>query len=150
MKALMAGWMLVIVALGIAGRACAEKTASVTLRGKVVELASVLKARGLNSDSEPVAHQVVLEARDERDGSDVPLLSDEASRAFFLDKRLRERSVEAQARRIAGLPYVQVVAFQVEDAGQMRTPEYYCEICSISVRYPPDLPLLSGGRWNCE
>ena len=118
-----------------------SKADPVTLRGKVVELADVLKSRGIEADREPIAGQVVLVADD---GAVVPLVSDEASRALFLDKRLRDRKAELIGRKSAGLPYFQVVTFRVEDNGVMRTPEYYCDICSIHVRYPQTCPCCQG------
>lgn len=113
----------------------------VTLSGEVVELTSALSQFGLTADSEPIAKQVVLKGTD---GSITPLLSDDASRALFLDKRLRNRKAEVRGRRFAGLPYLQVVTFRVEDQGKLRTPEYYCEICTISVRYPQICPCCQG------
>ncbi len=118
-----------------------EKPESVTLRGKVVELAEALKAKGASADPEPIAGQVALLGDD---GAVTPLLSDEASRALFLDKRLRGRKAEVVGLRRAGLPYLQVVNFKVEDGGVMRTPEYYCEICAIHVRYPQTCPCCQG------
>jgi hypothetical protein len=118
-----------------------SKVESVTLRGKVVDLAGVLKSKGIAADSEPIAGQVVMAADD---GSFVPLVSDEASRALFLDKRLRDRKVEVVGRKLSGLPYLQVVNFKVEEAGAMRTPEYYCDICAIHVRYPQTCPCCQG------
>lgn len=142
MKPTMALCTLALSAMAWAGSARgSERAEAVTLRGKVVELSAVLKAEGLPADAEPVAKQVVLQAAG---GTVVPLISDEASRALFLDKRLRERPAELHARRLAGLPYVQVVSFQVEEDGRMRTPEYYCEICTISVRYPQICPCCQG------
>jgi hypothetical protein len=113
----------------------------VTLRGKVVELTGALKAKGVAADPGPIAGQVALVTDD---GTVVPLLSDEASRALFQDRRLRDRRAEVVGLRIAGLPYLQVVDFRVEEEGAMRTPEYYCEICSISVRYPQTCPCCQG------
>ncbi len=114
---------------------------TVTLKGTVIELSEALKPTGLTVDAEPIAKQVVV--RDSA-GAITPLLSDDASRALFLDERLRHRPVEIQARRHPGLPYVQLITFKVEDDGRMRTPEYYCEICTISVRYPQICPCCQG------
>ena len=74
---------------------------SVALRGKFVTLAEALKARGsrIKPDPEPIAKQVVLLAED---GTIIPLLSDDASRALFLDERLRNCRSEIQGRRFAG------------------------------------------------
>ena len=113
----------------------------VTLGGKVVELAEALKAKGVVADPGPIAGQVALVTVD---GTIVPLLSDEASRALFQDKRLRDRRAEVVGLKTAGVPYLQVVNFKIEEDGALRTPEYYCEICSISVRYPQDCPCCQG------
>ena len=115
----------------------------VTLRGKVVTLDAALESRhlGLKVDPEPIAKQVVLLAED---GSITPLLSDEASRALFLDERLRNRRAEIMGRRFAGLPYLQVSTFKVEAEGQLQIPDYYCEICAISVRFPQICPCCQG------
>jgi hypothetical protein len=127
--------------LAVTAGAAPPKPEAVKLRGKVVELSAALRSLGLPSDTEPVSQQVVLQRPD---GSITPLLADEASRALFLDSRLRDRLAELQARRYAGLPYVQVVAFQVEDQGTLRTPEYFCEVCTITVRYPQTCPCCQG------
>ena len=135
-----------IVALALASAAWASPTSSsesVTLRGKVVTLAEALELRGLGlkPDPEPIAKQVVLLAED---GTVVPLLSDERSRALFLDERLRNCRSEIQGRRFAGVPYIQVVSFKVERDGRLETPEYYCDVCAISVRYPQICPCCQG------
>ena len=119
----------------------APKPESVTLRGRVVTLAEAFKARGIASDPEPIAGQVALVAPG---GEVVPLVSDEASRALFQDKRLRDREAQVSGRRVAGVPYLQVIAFKVVEGGKLRTPEYYCEICSIGVRYPQTCPCCQG------
>jgi hypothetical protein len=116
---------------------------AIVLRGKFLTLAEAITARklGIKPDSDSIARQVVLLADD---GSIIPIISDEASRALFLDERLRNRPSEVQGRRFAGVPYVQVVSFKVERDGQMQTPEYYCEVCAISVRYPQICPCCQG------
>ncbi|MFO0909590.1 MAG: hypothetical protein U0794_14750 [Isosphaeraceae bacterium] len=113
----------------------------VTLTGQVVPLGDALKGEGVAADPEPIAAQVVLKTDA---GAIVPLLSDEASRALFRDDRLRRRPVEIRGLKRSGLPYLQVVTFRVEDQGRLRTPEYYCEICTISVRSPQTCPCCQG------
>ena len=70
--------------------------------GKVLMLADALKARGLEPapDAEPIAKQVVILGED---GTITPLLSDETSRALFLDERLRNRKAQIVGRRFAGV-----------------------------------------------
>jgi len=115
----------------------------VTMRGKVMTLTAAIKARGLDvvPDAEPIAKQIVLLGDD---GTVTPLLSNDASRALFMDERLRDRRAEVVGRRFAGVPYLQVVTFQVESDGRMRTPEYFCDVCTISVRYPQICPCCQG------
>ena len=102
-------------------------------------------ARGLDvaADPEPIAKQVVLLGDD---GTITPLLSDEPSRALFLDERLRNRSTEVVGRRFAGVPYLQVVKFQVESEGRMRTPSIFATSArSVSVIHR--FALVARARW---
>jgi hypothetical protein len=121
--------------------ATAPAPETISVKGKVMELTEVVAGKGIKVDAEPIAKQVVLVGAD---GSITPLLSDEASRAFFLDKRMRNRETVILARKHTGLPYLQVVSCQLFEDGKLRTPEYYCEVCSISVRYPQDCPCCQG------
>lgn len=113
----------------------------ISIQAKALWLTDVLKERKISVDPEATDTQVVLV---ERGGSISPILRDEAARALFLDERLRKRDLEVQARRFTGLPYLQVVSFQVRHEGKWRTPEYYCDICTISVRYPQVCPCCQG------
>jgi len=135
--------------LGVLGMAAdspaspARQVDDVTLRGKVVTLAAALRAASpdLRVDPETIAKQVVLVGED---GVITPLLSDEASRALFLDETLRDRPAEVRGKRFAGVPYLQVVTFKIEQDGRYQTPEYYCNICTISVRFPQTCPCCQG------
>jgi hypothetical protein len=136
----LAGWLALFFPL--AGPvSVSDRFEMVAKQGEAVELTDVLKATALDADTEPIARQVVLR---EPDGTITPLLSDEASRALFLDKRLRNRPLQVHARRYPGLPYLQVLTMQVNEQGQWRTPEYFCEVCTISVRYPQICPCCQG------
>lgn len=114
---------------------------TVTRSGRVLLLSEVLKSKNVSADPETIAKQVVLV---ESDGMVTPLISNEASRALFLDEHLRDRKTEIVARKPAGLPYFQVVLFRVEEAGILRIPEYYCDVCSIAVRFPQTCPCCQG------
>ena len=118
-----------------------SKSEKATLSGKVVPLASVVGERRLKTDPEQAAIEVVLKTDD---GTIVPLLRDDASRALFLDKRLRDRKTELVVKRHSGLPFVQVIVIRVEENGKLRIPEYYCDICTISVRDPRICPCCQG------
>jgi hypothetical protein len=134
-------WILSLTTAFVPPQARAPET--VTLRGKVLTLTEAIKARGLalNVDPEPAAKQAVLVGED---GTITPLLSDETSRALFMDERLRNRKAEIVGRRYPGLPYLQVVTIQVESDGKLRTPEYFCDVCTISVYYPQICPCCQG------
>jgi hypothetical protein len=116
---------------------------TVILRGKVMTLPEAMTALGiaLKPDLEPIARQVALVADD---GTVTPLFSDDASRALFLDKRLRNRAVEIHGRRFKGVPYLQVITLKIEQEGRLQTPEYFCSVCTISVRYPQTCPCCQG------
>jgi hypothetical protein len=140
----MAGpWYLAICFALAGGAPPAGGSEAVVLHGKAKLLAAALQSRGLTLkvDPDPIAKQVVLLAED---GAITPIFSDEASRALFLDERLRDCPVELEGRRYANVPYVQVVEFKIERDGRWRTPEYYCDVCAISVRYPQICPCCQG------
>jgi hypothetical protein len=115
----------------------------VTLRGKVVPLGSALKLLGIDVkvDPESAAKEIVLLGEDR---AITPLFQDDASRALFLDERLRDCRAELHGRRFPGVPYLQVSTFQVEREGRFQTPEYFCSVCSISVRFPQICPCCQG------
>lgn len=113
----------------------------VTLTGTVILLEEHLKEQGIPADSEVAAQQAVLKADD---GTITPLLSSVASRALVLDKRLRNRKAQIQGQMRPGFPYLEVVLFRVEEQGQFRIPEYWCDVCSISVRFPQICPCCQG------
>ena len=126
-----------------AGPPSPVKPESVTLRGKVMPLAAAFQSLGLDvqPDVDSLAHQVVLLGEDR---SITPLLSDDASRALFRDSRLQKRPTEIKGLRYPGVPYLQVTTFRIEQEGRLQTPEYYCSICTISVRSPQTCPCCQG------
>lgn len=138
MNAPILAWLIL---LGAQAPGQSPPSHAVVLAGDVIELTDALKAKGLVADAEPIAKQVVLR---DKDNTLTPLLCDDASRALFADRRLRDRPVELSVRRVASLPYVQVLTFQVVVEGKARTPEYFCEVCTISVRYPQICPCCQG------
>lgn len=128
-------WILALAVLAAPQATRGDGDEKVVVEGRAILLSDVLKERGIQVDTGPVDRQVVLKAAD---GSISPLLLDEASRALFQDPRLRNRSARVDAVRRPGLPYLQVLTFQVRDGDRYRTPEYWCEVCSISWRYDAD------------
>ncbi len=117
------------------------KPREVTLRGTVIPLTAALADRQIVADLSPIADQLVLKQSDD---TLIPLLSNGASKALFLDGRLRNRPTEIKAWQHDGLPFVEPVLFRVEEAGSLRIPEYYCDVCTITVRYPQDCPCCQG------
>jgi len=119
------------------------KAENVTVRGKAVTLSAALQSLGVDVkvDPESTTKQVVFLGDDR---TITPLFVDDASRALFLDERLRGLRTEVHGRRFAGVPFLQVITYQVERDGQFGTPEYFCEVCSISVRYPQICPCCQG------
>ena len=73
------------------------------LQGKVVTLGSALRSLGIDvkPDPESTAREMVLLGDDR---SITPLFRDEASRALFLDERLRDSRAEIQGRRFRRRP----------------------------------------------
>lgn len=146
MRPLTAGRIALVLIAALAAAAGpparpAAKSTPVTLNGTALFLPEALKTAAVAADAEPIAGQVVLK---EDDGAITPLLSDDASRALFKDERLRHRRTRVQGLLRPGLPYLQIVTFEIEDDGRLRTPEYYCEICTISVRWPQTCPCCQG------
>jgi hypothetical protein len=132
--------MLAVTADGSSGTPKPEK---VMVHGRVMTLPSALHTLGVDSrlDAEVMSKQIVV-LDDQK--SIVPIISDDASRAFFLDERLRNRPVEIHGNRYAGSPYLQVTTFRIEWDGRLETPEYFCVVCSISVGYPQICPCCQG------
>ena len=96
--------------------------------GKVVLLQEALARRGIET-SEEMKAQVVLETED---GTLIPILSDWRGRAFFQDKRLRNRKVELVGYRPEGTPYLKVLmVFSFDKQGVRQYTDYWCEICAI-------------------
>jgi len=139
------GFLAVVLVLIGAGppTSPAAKPVEVILRGKVVTLGSALRSLGMDVplDPESTAPEIVLLGDDR---SITPLFRDEATKALFLDERLRDCRAELHGRRFPGVPYLQVSSFQIERDGRFQTPEYYCYVCSISVRAPQTCPCCQG------
>jgi hypothetical protein len=142
--------LLIAVTLLLADGPQATRGADVVLHGKVVTLGAALKALGIDvkPDPEPAAREAVVLGEDR---AITPLFRDDASRALFLDERLRDRPVEVRGRRFPGVPYLQVSSFRVEHEGSLQTPEYFCSVCSITERFPQTCPCCQGPmelRWQ--
>jgi hypothetical protein len=96
--------------------------------GKVVFLADALKLRGITAFDE-IKTQVVLETDK---GELIPIVPDWRGRAFYQDKRLRNRKVQLVGYRRRGVPYLQVLmVFLFDKKGVRNYFDYWCDICSI-------------------
>jgi hypothetical protein len=73
--------------------------------GKVVLLQDALKKRDIKVADE-MKLQAVLETKT---GELIPIAADWRGRAFFQDKKLRERPVEIVGYRRVGIPYLQAL-----------------------------------------
>jgi hypothetical protein len=116
----------------------------VVVDGRALPLADVLRSRGIQVEDDPASSQVVLVADDGRVG---PLVCNPASKALFTDARLRDRPARLNGRLHDGLPHLEVVLVRVADpeaGGALRIPEYWCDVCSISVRFDQICPCCQG------
>jgi len=106
----------------------AEKPRRKLYRGKVVLLNEALAKRDLRAAEEMDDH-VVLETPQ---GELIPILADWRGRAFYQDRRLRDRDVELVGFRHRGIPYLQVLmVFTFDDQGERQYTDYWCDVCSI-------------------
>ena len=139
------GFLAVVLVLAFAGppESPALKPIEVTVRGRVVTLGAALRSLGMDVtlDPESAAREIVVLGDDR---TITPLFREETTRALFLDERLRDCRAEFQGRRFPGIPYLRVTSFQVERDGRLQTPEYFCTVCSISVRAPQTCPCCQG------
>lgn len=105
-----------------------EDNAKELFSGKVVILQEALKRRGVQA-SEEFQSQVALETDS---GELIPIVPDWRGRAFYQDKRLRDRRVDLVGTRQKAAPYLQVLMiFVFDDAGTRQYMDYWCDICSI-------------------
>ncbi|MGQ0636017.1 MAG: hypothetical protein ACT4QC_15510 [Planctomycetaceae bacterium] len=106
-----------------------DKPARAVVSGKVVRLADALQKRGVKTYGEEIKDQVVLVTEQ---GDLIPLVPDWRGRAFYQDKRLRDRPVDLVINRRRGVPWVQVLSIYVFDENETRClADYWCDICSI-------------------
>ncbi len=104
-----------------------------TLEGLVRPMSEIAKSRKIAGDPEPLASLMALETKD---GRAIPLLSDEGGRMFYLDESMRGRQVRLKLIERPEFPVAEVVQSEVMHEGRWRVPQYYCDVCTIAVRYP--------------
>ena len=105
----------------------------IVVEGKVGSLAGIGEQRGIKADLEPQRRQMAIECKD---GRVIPLLSDEGGRLFYLDEGMRGREVRLKLRMSRNFPVAEVIHVEMQHEGRWRIPQYYCDVCTIAVRYP--------------
>lgn len=109
--------------------------------GKVVLLQDALKKRGIKVADE-MKLQAVLE---KKSGEMIPIAADWRGRAFFQDKKLRNRSVEIVGYRQPGVPYLQaLVIYYFNKKGEREEFDYWCDICAIPMYEIKDCECCQG------
>ena len=104
-----------------------------TVEGVVRSLESIALEKGVPGDAEALAGLMAVVTTD---GRVIPVLSDEGGRVFYLDKAMRDREVRLKILARPDFPAVEVIQAEVRHEGRWRIPQYYCDVCTISVRYP--------------
>jgi len=96
--------------------------------GKVVLLQEALKQRGIKVADE-MKSQAVLETDS---GKLIPIAADWRGRAFFQDRKLRDRKVNIVGYRRSGIPYLQaLIVYFFNEKDERVEFDYWCDICSI-------------------
>ena len=107
--------------------------ASELLTGKVFPLSEVLKSRQVASEYSSFENVMALLT----DSGQVHLLlNDEGGRVLYVDEILRGKHLRIRIQPETDLPVNRVIKIEMEVDGRWRIPEFYCDICTISVRYP--------------
>jgi hypothetical protein len=96
--------------------------------GKVVHLAPLLEKFGAKLDADAAATSLALQTDD---GKVYPLIKDDGSRLFFLDKRLLDRPMHLTGRLEPATRMLQVLTVRSIIKGELHDVYYWCDICSI-------------------
>jgi hypothetical protein len=96
--------------------------------GNVVALAPLLEKFGARLDADAAPSWLALRADD---GQLYPLIKDDGSRMFFLDKRLLDRPMRLTGRLHPQSRMLQVINVHSLVKGQLYDVFYWCDICSI-------------------
>jgi hypothetical protein len=109
--------------------------------GKVVLLQDALKRRDIKV-AEEMKLQAVLETKS---GVLIPIAADWRGRAFFQDKKLRDRPVEIVGYRQPGIPYLQaLIVYFPNKKGEREEFDYWCDICAIPMYEIKDCECCQG------
>ena len=103
--------------------------------GTVMLLQDALKKRDIKL-------QAVLETKS---GELIPIAADWRGRAFFQDRKLRDRPVEIVGYRRPGVPYLQaLVVYFFNRKGEREEFDYWCDICAIPMYEIKDCECCQG------
>lgn len=109
--------------------------------GKVVLLQDALKRRDIKV-AEEMKLQAVLETKS---GELIPIAADWRGRAFFQDRKLRDRPVEIVGYRQPGIPYLQaLIVYFLNKKGEREEFDYWCDICAIPMYEIKDCECCQG------
>lgn len=109
--------------------------------GTVVLLQDALKKRDIKVADE-MKLQAVLETKT---GELIPIAADWRGRAFFQDRKLRDRPVEIVGYRRPGIPYLQaLVIYFFNKKGEREEFDYWCDICAIPMYEIKDCECCQG------
>ena len=106
----------------------AKESSTETFAGKVVPLAPLLEKFGARLDADAAPSWLALKADD---GKVYPLIKDDGSRLFFLDKTLLDRPMRLTGRLHPQSQMLQVLAVHSIVKGQLCDVYYWCDVCSI-------------------
>jgi hypothetical protein len=97
-------------------------------KGKVVPLAAVLEKQGVKLDSDAASTSLAL-VGDE--GKVYPLIKDDGSRMFYLDKSLLNRPMRLTGRLLPDSQLLQVLVVHSYVKGELCEVYYWCDVCTI-------------------
>lgn len=109
--------------------------------GKVVPLSDVLAKSGIRLDRDAAALSLALLTDA---GKVYPIIKDEGSRMFYLDKSLLNRRMRLTGRTVGDTPLLQVLQVHSLLKGELHEVYYWCDICAIK-RFEKKLCECCGG-----
>ena len=119
--------ILALAAVFVGSEADAQTAAPITLVGEVAPLADVLEKRKIPHDPD-AKNALVLVLKDEKF---VPLVKNEASRLFYLDKRLLHRPMQLTGSYVPGSEMFNVAQVRSVKAGILHEIYYWCDKCQL-------------------
>jgi hypothetical protein len=120
------------------GPAQSRKYELLALRGKVVELGPYLAGRHQVAIDEDAGKEVLVLVTDSGDAH--PIVKDVRSRGFWMDERLRDRSMELHVHKFPGVPFVRLMDVYSFKHGKKHRVDYWCTICAITTYQPGPCP----------